>query len=203
MPALSSMPSALMATSSTGLAVPPASRAAVGIVERADALHFAAPRIEIGRERGGARVGRDPQLVALRAAQLRRAGLVLEGRAARAGCSSISSGRSRGVPGVAGVGQVAHLRAPGGRGQHALVRGCRLRAVRAEGVAVGRAVLARDRDATRRDCAAPRFRGVAGAELRALGEIGGGVVASLSGSSSETQEHLQSPARRRPRRRPR
>src|SRR5215472_8810311 len=39
-------------------------------VERADALDLAPPGIEVGGERGGTRVGRDPQLVALRAAEL-------------------------------------------------------------------------------------------------------------------------------------
>src|SRR5215472_5997591 len=39
-------------------------------VERADALDLAPPGVEIGRERAGAGVGRDPQLIALRPREL-------------------------------------------------------------------------------------------------------------------------------------
>src|SRR5689334_23169822 len=49
----------------------PKSRAGRGReVERADALDLAPPGVEIGRERGGTGVGRDPQLVALGAREL-------------------------------------------------------------------------------------------------------------------------------------
>ena len=176
-----------MATSSTGLAVTPSPACGRGVVERADPLHFAAPRIEIGRERRGARVRRDPQLVALRSARAAPDRSRPAGPAAPAAVPRCSAGA------FCAWRRIRRHRSGSGRqrSRQLVVITCSSRLpaggpARTECSAISRAVLRRDRAWRKRGCAAPRACACCRSQAACAGrDTWRSRCESLSGSSSE------------------
>ena len=192
-----------MATSSTGLAGPGPLQCLAGVVERADALHLASPGIQIRRQLRCARVRRHPELIAVRAAQLRRPALVVERRIDRSAAHRSGEASCGWCP--------LRPRRPGNARsvfQAVVVSTCSPALLPSwmssvSGIAIRHAFLAGDRDA----CEA-RLRArhclvrIAGAELGALGEIGRGVVAIGARAAHRRPAARRGPVRRRPRLRP-